>query len=274
MMDTEPSPQVRYVVLSPHLDDAVLSTWHALVSSGEVRVITVFAGIPEPGFVTALDRTRGATEAAALMKRRREDDRAVLALAGRRPTHADLLEVNYQAVDVPEVQDAIERDPTRYVEIVAAADGLGTPVDAIEEAVGDWLTGDVVYAPLGIGRHPDHRDVARLGLRLARRGRAVRFYADFPYVVRYGLPSWLGGGQNSVRADAQIEDAFAALPAASRDFDRFIVELTTDEVDKKITAFRRYETEFSLVDADFASATSDRERMRREVYWTSRSGSP
>jgi len=274
VMDTALSPRVESVVLSPHFDDAVLSAWHALVSKGTVRIITVFAGVPKPGFVTALDRTRGATEAAALVRRRRADDRAALAQAGRVPTHADLLELNYQAIDMPEVQDAIERDPARYVEIVAAVDGLGTPVDVIERAVGDWLDADIVYAPLGIGRHPDHRDVARLGLRLATRGCEVRFYGDFPYLVRYGPPSWLAAGPEAVCADAQIEDAFAALPATQGDFDRFIVELTRDEVDAKIMAFRRYETEFPLVDADFAGATSDRQRMRQEVYWTLRSGSP
>jgi hypothetical protein len=269
-MDTARFPRVQYTILSPHLDDAVLSTWHALVSSAEVRAVTVFAGIPAPGFVTPLDRARGATESAEFMKRRRDDDRAALALAGRTPTHADMLEVNYQAVDTPDVQRAIERDPGRYVEIVAAADGLGTPTDAIEQAVGAWLAGDVIYAPLGIGRHPDHRDVARLGLRLAERGRTVRFYADFPYLIRHGPPSWLDGGEDAARADADVEAAFAMLPAISDAFERSIVELTPAETETKIAAFRRYETEFPSVDADFDGATSDPRQMRREVYWTLR----
>ena len=264
-------PQIECVVLSPHPDDAVLSVWHALVSGGGVRVVTVFAGIPEPGVATPLDRTRGATDAAALMLRRRADDRAALALAGRTVTHADLLEVNYQAAHMPEVQNAIERDPTRFVEIVAARPDLGTPAETIERALGDWLAGDVVYAPLGVGRHPDHRDVARLGLRLAARGRAVRLYADFPYLVRFGPPAWLGDGHQTRRADAQIEAAFAALGATPGDFERSGVEVTREQTAAKIAAFRRYETEFPLVDADFGGATSDREQMRREVYWTPRS---
>ena len=36
------------VVLSPHLDDAVLSAWHVLRSGGDVCVVTVFAGLPDP----------------------------------------------------------------------------------------------------------------------------------------------------------------------------------------------------------------------------------
>jgi hypothetical protein len=34
------------VILSPHLDDAVLSCWHLLTGPGEVEVINVFAGVP------------------------------------------------------------------------------------------------------------------------------------------------------------------------------------------------------------------------------------
>jgi LmbE family N-acetylglucosaminyl deacetylase len=273
-MDLASPRDARCVVLSPHPDDAVLSAWHALVSEGDVRVVTVFAGIPEPGFVTALDRTRHATDAASLMRLRRHDDRAALALAGRAPAHADLLEANYLAQDVPDVRDAIEREPERYVEIVAASE-IATPVEAIERAVDRWLAAEIVYAPLGVGRHPDHRDVARLGFRLARRKRAVRFYGDFPYFVRFGPPTWLGGvGRDAARADAQIEAAFAALPADPDAFERTIVELTPGQVETKTAAFRRYTTEFSLVDADFGGATTDPAQMRCEVYWTLRAPRP
>ncbi len=36
-------------ILSPHLDDAVLSCWHLLEQPGELIVINVFAGVPEDG---------------------------------------------------------------------------------------------------------------------------------------------------------------------------------------------------------------------------------
>jgi hypothetical protein len=267
-VEAVPFAQVDCVVLSPHPDDAVLSAWHALVAPGGLRVVTIFAGIPAAGLVTPLDGTRSATDAAALMRRRRDDDRAALALAGREVLHGGLLEVNYLAADLPEVQEAIRDDPERFVEIVADVVGLGTPVDTMELAIGGWLRADLVYAPLGVGRHPDHRDVARLGLRLSEQGRRVRFYADFPYLIRYGPPSWLGGGDAAAPADAQIAAAFAALGADPADFERSVVELTREQAEGKIAAFRRYRTEFPLVDADFAGATSDPDKMRIEVYWT------
>src|SRR3954468_1605952 len=36
-------------ILSPHLDDAVLSCWHVLTGPGEVAVVNVFAGVPPAG---------------------------------------------------------------------------------------------------------------------------------------------------------------------------------------------------------------------------------
>jgi LmbE family N-acetylglucosaminyl deacetylase len=256
------------VVLSPHLDDAVLSVWHVLDSPADVRVVTVFAGVPEPGFVTALDRARGGTESAQVVRRRRDDDRAALALAGRDPTHAAVLDADYRAFRIPGLRAAIERDPTQFVRLVAGERELQVGADELLEALGGWLDRDIVYAPAGIGGHPDHRDVGRLGLRLAEDGHAVRLYADIPYLVRHGLPSWLSGVENP-RADELVEAAFRALPAGE-DFDRHVVELSPEQIAEKLAAFERYETEFDLVNADFDGAVTDPELMRREVYWTRR----
>src|SRR5690242_15664601 len=111
------APRPQCVVLSPHPDDAVLSTWHALVAGRDVRVVTVFDGVPRRGFVTSLDRARGAVESAALMRQRRDDDRAALALAGRRPIHGDLLDVDYRAFQLPGLREAIERAPTNFISL-------------------------------------------------------------------------------------------------------------------------------------------------------------
>src|SRR4051794_27565794 len=99
-----PDGSHRCVVLSPHLDDAVFSAWHVLSATGDVLVVTVFAGVPEAGFVTALDRARGGQESAAVVARRRLEDRAALGLAGRAPVHLDLLDVDYRAFALPEVR--------------------------------------------------------------------------------------------------------------------------------------------------------------------------
>ena len=256
------------VVLSPHLDDAVLSVWHVLRSDDDVRVVTVFAGVPERGFVTALDRARGAADSAAVVRRRRADDRAAVALAGAEAVHAGLLDADYRAFRLPELRAAIERDPARFIPLVAGDARIGVSVEELRQALEPWLRADVVHAPLGIGGHPDHRDLARLGLRLVADGRDVRLYADLPYLVRFGRPRWLGGADGL--ADRLVAEAFAALRADPGAFARRVVELDPAQAAAKIAAFRRYETEFGPVNADFGGALDDPETLRREVTWAPR----
>ena len=65
------------VILSPHLDDAVLSCWHVLTQPGEVVVITVFAGVPTGLTAPAWwDRYTGATDSGERVRERIEEDSA------------------------------------------------------------------------------------------------------------------------------------------------------------------------------------------------------
>jgi hypothetical protein len=47
---------MRTVVVWTHLDDAVLSCWSVIDGPGDVTVVTVFTGGPEPGSLTEWDR--------------------------------------------------------------------------------------------------------------------------------------------------------------------------------------------------------------------------
>lgn len=257
------------VVLSPHLDDAVLSVWHVLSSPlADVRVVTVFAGIPEAGTLTALDRAHGAVDSAELMRKRRADDRAALAAAGREPVHADLLDVQYRADHIEALRLAVERDPTSFVPLIAQEQAVRMDPAELRSRVEPLLEGaDLVYAPAGIGGHPDHCDLAHLGLRLADEGRRVRIYGDMPYFVQMGLPSWFTH-EESPSADAFVEAALTTWPAHAGRFDRRVVDLTLPVAREKIAAARLYETEFERGNAEFDGVLADPDAMRYEVYWT------
>jgi LmbE family N-acetylglucosaminyl deacetylase len=153
----------RVVVVSAHLDDAVMSCWSLLdgalldgardvTGATNVTVVTVFTGGPEPGFLGEWDSDSGAPDSATRMQQRRAEDVAALAVAGCPYVHVGLLEVEY---------------------------GGGTcPPDAIAAHLGD---ADVVYAPAGIGlRHVNEEHGRVRDAVLALRPDA-RLYADQPY---------------------------------------------------------------------------------------------
>lgn len=174
---------MRIRVLSPHLDDAVLSCGGSLyqwVRDGHlVEVITVFAGdplFPLPPFAQILHTLWGGGEQAMAM--RRAEDRAALALLGATPVHW-------------EFPDAIYRRDTQGQPLCQGREDLFRPPHPEEEiwieriraslAALPWEEGDLLLAPMAMGGHVDHRLV-----RIAVEGGAplgVRwgFYEDFPY---------------------------------------------------------------------------------------------
>jgi hypothetical protein len=80
------------LLLSPHLDDAVIDCWSVLTTPGELNVVNVFTAIPPPEPVSLWDRIVGASDSAELMRARVEEDRAALAQAGRTPLNLDFLQ--------------------------------------------------------------------------------------------------------------------------------------------------------------------------------------
>ena len=254
------------VVLSPHLDDAVFSAWHVLARGANVLVATVFAGVPGRGFVTSLDRAHGAVESAAWMERRRLEDREALGITGCRVVHLSLMDVQYRSRDIPKLYGVVERNPANFLSVLAAEPRLRTSPRAVLTEVGPWLgRTTTVYAPVGIGGHPDHRDVGRAALALVDRVQEVRFYADSPYYLARGMPAVVTGSPKGA-ADRVVNDGVAAL----RDgvLRAHHVELTDDEWRDKQRGMVAYATEFAAVDADFGGLPSDGESLRHEVWWS------
>lgn len=148
------------LIVSPHLDDAVLSCWHALAPMSEpATVVTLFAGIPGPATEPSRwDRASGATDPAAQMRLRRKEDEAALTARGARFVHCDFLDDQYRGW-------ARTRRPL--------VDRLAALVDGADE----------VWIPAGFGGHPDHVLAADAAL-AATAGRRRILYADLPYATR------------------------------------------------------------------------------------------
>lgn len=131
------------VILSPHLDDAVLSLGRFMAGRPDVIVATVFAGPPpDPEVLTEYDRVSGFANAGeAVAERRGEDVRALQRLSAR-PVWGSLPDGQYRAQEVNEEDVARE----------------------IVRMIGD-LAFDTLLIPVGI-KHPDHRLVSSAALQL------------------------------------------------------------------------------------------------------------
>lgn len=172
------------VVLSPHLDDAVLSlggSAHRWSRAGErVVVLTVFTADPPSAglssFAQELHRRWGATDRQAYALRRAED-RAAMATLGLGSLHLNWLDCIYRE----------SSGQTLYPDV----DSLFGPVHAADQGMVRVLRQELVgllrwfpssrplYVPLGIGGHVDHVIVRCAAEALGRR--QLVFYEDFPY---------------------------------------------------------------------------------------------
>lgn len=152
------------VIVSPHLDDAVLSCGQLMAGRPEVTVVTVFAGTPaRKRMMTTFDRDCGFSSAFDAMKhRRREDEAAMLWLSAADPVHLDHLDNQYRQTPVLEPGE----------------------LDQIAEQIGlvvDRLGADTLIGPLGIS-HEDHEQtrVAFERVLHERPRLSVWLYEDLP----------------------------------------------------------------------------------------------
>ena len=93
-----------------------------------------------------------------------------------------------------------------------------------------------------------------LGIAACQQGKRVRFYADAPYFLRFGLPSWLGHIRNP-KSDNYIQNRLMTL--SERHLARHIVKLTSRQVKAKVACARHYTAEFEAINKDFEGAVSN-----------------
>ena len=93
----EPDELVRTVIVSPHLDDAVLGCGRFMAAHPDVTVLTVYAGRPAryPEPMTHWDTISGFRPGDDVLAARRAEDVAALAELGATPRWLDFVEHQY-----------------------------------------------------------------------------------------------------------------------------------------------------------------------------------
>jgi LmbE family N-acetylglucosaminyl deacetylase len=238
-------PAAPVLVLSPHLDDAVLSCWSVLTTPREVAVANVFTSVPRPGTLTTWDRITGASDSAAAMKLRLDEDRRALALAGRRPLNLDLADKQYR-----------RRAPSAL-----------RLLEALERAL---PAASAVYAPAAIGGEADHRLVRSAALELFRSGMPVHLYADVPYAVRLGWPHWVTGmpRDRHLAVDRWWEPYLDSLPFPPDQLEPHVHTLSVEEAAAKLQAMRAYGTQYPALTGGPVDLLGNPDVGRHEVTWS------
>ncbi|MBB5467046.1 LmbE family N-acetylglucosaminyl deacetylase [Paraburkholderia sp. CI2] len=148
----------RLLVISPHLDDAVLSCGLLIAAHPGTVVCTVFTAPPAGNMTTDWDRAAGFADTFEAMRARQAEDREALGLLSAIPVHLLFRDAQYHASP--------------------GADELFT---ALSQTVSHAKPTRVVM-PLGLF-HSDHVLVSNACLALMQRQPATPFiaYEDVPY---------------------------------------------------------------------------------------------
>ncbi|SDE36381.1 PIG-L deacetylase family protein [Paraburkholderia lycopersici] len=93
----------RLIVVSPHLDDAVLGCAGLIARCPGSIVCTVFAGEPPAPMHTQRDEASGFADAQEAVRARKREDERALAMCGATPLWLDFLDGQYGAT--PDVKD-------------------------------------------------------------------------------------------------------------------------------------------------------------------------
>jgi LmbE family N-acetylglucosaminyl deacetylase len=189
-------PDVPLLVVSPHLDDAVLSAYGFLRRPG-TTVMTVFSGIPAPGVVNAWDTGLGFSDGHEAMLARRAEDQGALDALGVPSIRLPLLDGAYR--HGPLTPEDLETARGAVQDWLRAADRRGIVLLPVGAGGRETLLYRIrwrssmpgVRVPGGGLPHPDHQMVRDALLEHVLMDNRVVLYEELPY-------RWSGRGDRAV----------------------------------------------------------------------------
>lgn len=174
---------MRFIYISPHLDDAVLSAGGLIYEQTrcgvEVEIWSMTCGSPSDGklspFAQTLHATWGVVAAADMVALRRAEDIKAAAIVGAKTVHFDFLDCIYrQSGDGNWMYNS-------GVFVPPHEEDADFPLRAAEALSTRLLPADRLVCLFGIGSHVDHVLVRRAVESLRR---PLYYLADVPYVFR------------------------------------------------------------------------------------------
>ena len=188
LLDDMEEASAAALVISPHLDDAVLSCGALLAHLAprhQITVATVFtAAAPPPWSLPARRALRGLgqDDAEDLFAQRREEDQDVLAEIGAEAVNLGFRDALFRRGRRWPAYPTYRLDAARG-RVASCDTGLAAEVSARVGELVRARDAAVVFAPLGVGRHVDHLITRQAARELGRPSRIV-YYSDFPYSLK------------------------------------------------------------------------------------------
>jgi LmbE family N-acetylglucosaminyl deacetylase len=237
---------VRIAAVSPHLDDAALSA-SVRLAAGNATVLTVCTALPPAGLEASWwDRLTGATSSAARQRERIEEDRAAMELLGARAVHLGAPDAQYR-VGAPDLDEAIKR------------------------MTQEFASHDQVWLPSAIGGHRDHRAARDAGLRaaVAAGHTEVVLYADFPYVIAFGWPTWVTGKPADPFVDSSywLDDQIRAVGLAAAVLTPEVTRLNAEHRRRKAAVVAAYRTQAAVLRLSPADLAREPAKLDYELAW-------
>ncbi len=209
---------IKNVILSPHLDDAVINCWH-LITDPDSTLLNVFSGIPPKGTHAWWDRMCREADSHKMVQIRLSENAAAVSISGNTNPQQflNLLDKQYRGSgNDPMVNDL---------------------ADQIEAFIPKAAT---IFAPLALSRifrHPDHVLVRLAALELHRRNYQVQFYPDQPYMTLPYKPRQLK--LKHIQALAERVIGFKLIAQ--------IVPLSQEQLEFKRKAMKTYDSQYTLL---------------------------
>ncbi|MFN8388544.1 MAG: PIG-L family deacetylase [Anaerolineales bacterium] len=238
---------MRWIYLSPHLDDAVFSAGGLIYEQTQagipVEIWTFMCGDPRlteySQFAQRLHAIWGFSSAEETVRKRREEDKAAASIVGAKAVHFDFLDCIYRRdkngdwLYPSEIFGAIHPADADYPAQIASAISARLNPD------------DVLVCQLGLGSHVDHVLVRQAAELL---GRPLRYDIDVPYWCY--KPHEL-----EAKAAGMVEET---------------VRITEDSLPRWVEASVCYKSQLPSLGERFDSPETVTESIRN--YWAERQG--
>jgi LmbE family N-acetylglucosaminyl deacetylase len=190
---------MRWIYLSPHLDDAVLSAGGFIYEQAkrgiEFEIWTIMSGIPRESelteYASSMHAMWGTGSPEETIRTRRLEDTKAAAIVGAKAVHLDFLDCIYRrGRDGAGLYSDIHSAPHK--------DDSGLAAQITERVRASIRSDDRIVCQLSIGGHVDHVIVRLAAEKLAR---PLVYTADIPYLFNY--PEDLAVKANGMSASPQ-----------------------------------------------------------------------